>query len=142
MIARRPAATRNAGRPSRAPVLLSAFIFPGAGQLVQRRWGSAAVYAGAFLAACIVFVVYIARILVSYYGLAFGNGGTPPDVPLTEACLALLAAGAVYGASVFDAYRAYRTAGRRWAEQRLAERREELTGDHDNATGTAQTPAP
>jgi hypothetical protein len=135
MIARRAAAPPDTGRPGRAPVLLSAFVFPGAGQLLQRRRAAAALYAGTFLAACVVFVVYIVRILVSYYGFAFADGGSAqPDVPLAEACCALLAAAVVYAAGVYDAYRAYRAAGRQWAERRLAERRGELLGEDDNAT--------
>lgn len=112
----------NQGRPSRAPVFLSAFVFPGAGQLVQRRWAAAVFFGAGFIVTFIIFVVYMARIIGSYYAIAFADdAGRPPDVPLTQARVTFALAMMVYAAGVIDAHRAYRTSGRQWAGRHLGE---------------------
>jgi hypothetical protein len=99
---------------------MSAFVFPGAGQLLQRRWAAAALFGVGFIVAFVAFSVYMVRIMFAYYSLAFSEArGGPPDVPLAQALLMFLLAILIYGAGVLDAHRAYLSSGRLWAKRHL-----------------------
>lgn len=63
------------------PVFLSAVVFPGVGQLVQRRWVAGAGYAVAFGAAFSWLVVRFLGLLKIYYSLAFDFNREPGNAP-------------------------------------------------------------
>jgi hypothetical protein len=48
-------------------MMMSAFVAPGVGQLLQRRWFAAAFFGLGFLAVFVAFGVCAARILVTFY---------------------------------------------------------------------------
>lgn len=58
------------GTPPRLAIAMSALVWPGVGQLMQRRWIAAALFLVAFTVATIWMIVEFVRILVTYYNLA------------------------------------------------------------------------
>lgn len=56
---------------ARIPILLSAFVCLGAGQLVQRRWLAASAYLLFFFAAFVDVMVTAGKIIASYYRMGF-----------------------------------------------------------------------
>jgi len=56
-------------KTSRVAILLSATVWPGAGQFAQKRWVAGAIYALSFLACFIVSMTYGVRIMLAYYGM-------------------------------------------------------------------------
>ncbi len=56
---------------SRIPILLSAFVCPGAGQFVQKRWLAGSVFATGFIIGFCWFMVRALKIIIDYYRLAF-----------------------------------------------------------------------
>jgi hypothetical protein len=65
------------------PVFLSAFFYPGMGQLAQRRWWAGAFFALAFTSPLVWLAVQAARIVVIYFNLAFNwrNAAEAPEDP-------------------------------------------------------------
>jgi hypothetical protein len=57
-------------KTGRMAVWLSALAYPGAGQLVQRRWLAAGFFISAFTAAAAWFIYVAVKILKAYYDLA------------------------------------------------------------------------
>jgi hypothetical protein len=125
-----PAAEPDAGQPpSRAPMMLSAFVAPGAGQFAQRRWLAGFVYGFGFLALFVAFIVSVFRILWVYYGLPYIEGAQPPPrVPAAQAVGLFLACMALYLAALLDTWVAYRRACSRWTEARIAQALRRETG--------------
>ena len=73
----------ESGTPRRrgmGPVLLSALVYPGLGQIVQGRWLAGAIYGVAFTAASAWFAANAARILIVYYRFAADMGATQEPV--------------------------------------------------------------
>ena len=68
-------------RSGNTAVLLSAAVYPGAGQIVQRRWGAAILVGTTFTAVAVWFVVEAVQILRVYYGLAFRFNEAQADPP-------------------------------------------------------------
>lgn len=94
------------------PVVLTALVYPGIGQLVQRRWGAAALALAGFTVAAVWFAVGTVRVLFDYYRLAFDfEHAAPRPVDWREIVLRFVVAMAAYLACVIDAA----IAGRRGA---------------------------
>ncbi len=110
------------GKPGTLPVLLSAAVFPGAGQLAQRRWTAGAIIGSGFLLAFAWCLVSLFRILLAYYALGFDWNRRPPGhLPVGQALIALAIGLAFYAVGILDAHRAYRRAASAWnAARRLA----------------------
>lgn len=65
------------------PVLLSSTVWPGTGQLLQKRWHSAIFFLVAFIATVLWFAVAFIHVLSGYYalGMDFSNANvTPPGI--------------------------------------------------------------
>ena len=56
---------------SKLPLFLSALVFPGLGQLVQKRWMLGCFFLGAFTLSFLVFAVLLVILLVRYYEIGF-----------------------------------------------------------------------
>ena len=110
-------------RPHRGPVYLSAFVYPGAGQLMQKRWAAGLLLAAAFTVCLLGSVVFVVWILVAYYavGLQF-DSYEERDLPRLSALLFGAATAFIYLINLFDAYRGVRRAGSEWARDRLRKR--------------------
>ncbi len=94
------------------PVALSSLVYPGLGQMVQRRWCAAGLYALGFTAAFAWFTVAVVRILTAYYGFMadFGGDQPLPTVHMGQMLAACGVAMLVYVANVADAAMAARKA--------------------------------
>ena len=105
-------------RPSRGVILLSGFLFPGIGQLLQRRWLSGIVFGGAFGALFCLLLVHSFQTIAAFYRLGLDKG-TVNDTPSATDILGLLGAClAVYLTNIGDVYLAFRRAARRSAIRR------------------------
>ena len=60
---------------------LSALVYPGAGQLMQRRWGAGIFFfvTSSMAVVWLVWVVFL--VLKAYYGLAFAPINAPAETP-------------------------------------------------------------
>ena len=66
----------------RAPMFLSAFVCPGAGQLMQRRWLAAALYGAAFLVPFFYLSAYVLYHLFTNLKNVIGWDFTSADKPI------------------------------------------------------------
>ncbi|OPZ29741.1 MAG: hypothetical protein BWZ02_00939 [Lentisphaerae bacterium ADurb.BinA184] len=89
-------------RPARGVVFLSALIWPGAGQLAQRRWLAGSLFMGAFALAALALLLCAGRILYAYYSLADFDTPVERAPSLHPLLWALAAAAAVYFLSLAD----------------------------------------
>ena len=61
----------NSQLASKVPVLLSAFVWPGAGQFFQRRWLAGTLVGSCFAVGFGWFIVIWGQLMVSYYKMGF-----------------------------------------------------------------------
>lgn len=75
------------GKSLLSPMVLSALVYPGAGQLMQRRWvaGIFFITVSTIATGWLVRTVYV--VLKAYYGLAFDPMNVPVNVPGLAALL-------------------------------------------------------
>lgn len=98
----------KAKRPT-FPIILSAFVFPGAGQLMQRRWVAAGAFAIVFTVGFAGFLFYAFRVIAAFYAMAFDFDHNPPeDLSFRPAGIFFGCTILVYIVNVVDAYQAYR----------------------------------
>ena len=96
------------------PVFLSAVVFPGVGQLVQRRWVAGAGYVVGFGVAFSWLMIRCLGILKIYYSLAFDFNGASAEAPsLGRIGWPFLISVVVYIASLVDAAAGNRPPGPR-----------------------------
>lgn len=85
------------------PVVLSAVVFPGVGQFVQRRWVAGAVWVIVFGAAFVWLLARCFAVLKAYYDLAFdfnhADGGAPSAAAIVAPFLVSMV---VYVANLVD----------------------------------------
>lgn len=114
---RRQAASGELRMLGMGPVLLSAVVFPGVGQCVQRRWLAAGFHAIAFGVAFGWLLARVFAILKMYYSLAFDFQNAVVEPPSLKLMLVpLLASLVLYVANLVDVA----IAGRRCAVRRGA----------------------
>ena len=56
---------------SKLPVFLSALVFPGLGQFLQRRWGAGCFFLLGFLTSFGIFCIFVIILLINYYEIGF-----------------------------------------------------------------------
>lgn len=91
-------------RKYQLPVLLSAFGFPGLGQLAQKRWLPGILFTAGFLAAFFWVMALGLHNIIELYTMAFDEYAEPHPVPLSAFAKPLLLAAIVYLISLFDAF--------------------------------------
>jgi hypothetical protein len=74
-------------KSSVSPMLLSAVVYPGTGQLMQRRWAVGAGFAVTFSMALIWFIIKIIAVLQAYYQFAVDFKGATGNAPGVGAIL-------------------------------------------------------
>lgn len=79
-------------------VALSALIYPGAGQFLQRRWLAALAFAGVFTAPFAAFSYYAFHIIWGYYRMAFSQAWMEESAPAEP--LPLVRMGVAFAACV------------------------------------------
>jgi hypothetical protein len=107
--------TENA-KSGRTAVMLSAFVYPGAGQLMQKRWIAGGVFAFAFTLFFILLAISVVTPLFAYlnntldFASAQGMGAdnTPDGISFVKVALYFLAGMMVYFASLADVVAATR----------------------------------
>ena len=80
----------NAGtvpKSSVSPMLLSAVVYPGTGQLMQRRWAVGAGIAFTFSVAFVWFIIEIIAVLQAYYQFSVDFKGATGQAPGAGAIL-------------------------------------------------------
>jgi hypothetical protein len=104
------------GSPSRVPMMMNAFVWPGVGQVIQRRWIAASIYLAGFLISTVFFCVHAVRIMTAYYNLWLRfDSNQPVDPPSYRGLLAWLLMGIlIYVAALVDSYIAYVHARTQW----------------------------
>ena len=69
------------GSPLISPMALSALVYPGAGQLMQRRWAAGIFFIVTSSVAVMWLVWVVFSVLKAYYGLAFASINAPAEAP-------------------------------------------------------------
>ncbi|HNR94158.1 MAG TPA: hypothetical protein PKM67_03815 [Kiritimatiellia bacterium] len=94
---------------NRLAVLLSTLVYPGAGQLIQKRWAAGAVFGIAATLSLVFFLAYATVILREYYRFAFEfEAREMPPLPLMRMMIAFLTTLLIYIAGIMDTVRANR----------------------------------
>lgn len=84
-------------------MLLSALVYPGAGQLMQRRWMAGAGFALVFTLPIAWFIVEVVRVLGAYYAFMIDFKGATGEAPGGMAILVpFLLSLAIYLAGLVD----------------------------------------
>ncbi len=110
--------TGNAWRFGRGAILLSSLIFPGLGQLAQKRWLAAIITAGTFMLVFSLFVFRSCEAILEFYRLGL-EGLSPENVPSIWGIVGLFVLCIViYLANVYDVFLAHRRIATRMAIQR------------------------
>lgn len=99
--------------PTRLAIVLSALVYPGAGQGVQRRWLAAAVYGLLFSIAMLWFAVELVRIFMAYMATAIFDKPAPTAPTLPRFLASLAGMVVAYSASLLDTIAAHQRALRR-----------------------------
>ncbi len=95
-------------------IFLSAMVFPGVGQFVQKRWVAGILFSTLFLAAFSVFCVVAFGLIASYYRMGFEFETYEPEpVHLGRLLASFAAAMLVYAANVIDTAIVHFRRGRR-----------------------------
>ena len=98
-------------RRPRDAMMLSAFVYPGTGQLMQRRWTSAILFLASFTVVLLVFLIRAWQVISVYYSFAI-HFFDMPDAPVFPSLRALLTpfliSMALYIANVVDVWLASR----------------------------------
>lgn len=98
-----PLKSSQAGKPVLTPMVLSALVCPGAGQLMQRRWLAGGCYMVMALGATAWLLKNIFCVLKAYYGLAFDSLNAPADSPgITMVVLPFAVWLVIYVAGIVD----------------------------------------
>ena len=101
-------------KSDRTPVFLSAFVYPGAGQFLQRRWIAGLLYSLCFTACFVLFLSSVIRPIFQTLSAALSwaestnADATFTPVPLFRILVTFVVALALYISNIADAARAAR----------------------------------
>lgn len=98
---------------SRIPILLSAFVCPGAGQFIQGRWIAGALFSITFSAAFVIFMVIAGALIISYYRMGFEFETYEPNIQPDRLIPAFIVAITIYIINLTDVSSAHFRACRR-----------------------------
>ncbi len=95
---------------SKYAIFLSAAVYPGAGQMLQKRWLAGIFFAVSFTVMFIAFIIIMGGIIMEFYSLGFdfSNSQVNPDTPTGDAISAFVATLIIYIINIIDAHAAYR----------------------------------
>lgn len=107
-------------RPRRSAIVLSALVFPGAGQILQRRWLAGVAFSVLFTCPFMVSILSFLQIILAFYRMGFEfERYDPGRLPVARAVIAFFISLMVYAVNVADAHAAYRRAAGERARRRL-----------------------
>ena len=88
---------------SKIPIIVSAFVCPGAGQLLQKRWIAGALFMTGFLSGFIWVMFTALRVLAAYYSMALDmDAELPENTGIGSFIAPLLLAVTFYLLNLFD----------------------------------------
>ena len=105
-------------KPSKHSIMVSAFVMPGAGQCMQKRWVAGIAYAVAIIIAVVGALIYAMKILKVYYGMLDidrvdnGNASVTQYLPPMFTWFAVTLV--VYAMNVFDTWLSYNRQLKKW----------------------------
>ena len=90
-------------------IFLSAAVYPGAGQMLQKRWLAGLFFALSFTIMFTAFVIIMGGIIMEFYSLGFdfSNSQVNPHPPIGDAVSSFIATFIIYIINIIDAYTAY-----------------------------------
>jgi hypothetical protein len=98
-----PRSPEGVRKPPVSPMLLSALVCPGAGQLMQRRWVVGGAFMLVFMAGFLWFTMKVLAVLKAYYEFAVNFKGATGEAPgAGEIALPLAICAVVYLAGLID----------------------------------------
>ena len=101
-------------KPSRLPILLSAFGFPGLGQFFQKRWIPAFLFSSSFLIGFFWVMKLALHNIIELYSMAFDPAAEPEPMPLSGFGVPLILVAVIYIISLIDVFQAqHRTSSKR-----------------------------
>ena len=74
-------------KPFLSPMLMSALVYPGTGQLVQHRWWSGGLFILTFSAGFVWFITQILKVMAAYYDFAFHFDTATGEAPGASAMM-------------------------------------------------------
>ncbi len=97
-------------RPAKYPIFLSAVVYPGAGQIFQKRWLAGIFFIATFTIMFIAFLFLMGSIIIDFYslGLNFDNAQVNASPPIKPALFAFGTAMIIYIINIIDTHAAYR----------------------------------
>ena len=97
-------------KPAKYPIFLSAAVYPGAGQISQRRIAAGLFFIATFSITFIAFLILMGSIIVDFYslGLNFDNAEVNTEPSLAPALSAFGVALMIYIINLIDTHAAYR----------------------------------
>lgn len=105
---------------NRIPVLLSAFVCPGVGQFMQKRWVAGGIFSVGFLWGFFWLMILAIKIIIDFYRLAFEFDTYEPAMPNLLSFIApVLISFIFYLASLFDVVREQQRIARKKQSQKL-----------------------
>lgn len=108
-------ATRSRPPDGRPAILLSALVYPGAGQGLQGRWFAAIGFGLLFTLALIGFGIELVRVFLAYAAVAVFDKPPPEDPGMSRFVASLIAMFVAYLASLLDTILAAQRVRRRHA---------------------------
>jgi|GEM_PF-938006 len=113
-------------KPDRLPVYFSAFVLPGAGQFIQRRWISAVIYSVGFVTC---FVIILARAVKLWIGMVASASDNKPfaEISIYSFLWPLIISIVIYILSIVEAMAVYRKDSRLQASRKMDDRLKQLS---------------
>jgi TM2 domain-containing membrane protein YozV len=94
---------KNQKKSSSIPLFLSALVFPGMGQFVQKRWIAGTLFFLFFLAAFILFCAQAVHLIITYYRMGFEfETFEPGEIHLRQMLTTFAIAMLIYIINIFD----------------------------------------
>ncbi len=107
-------AMSEGGKSDRTPVMMSAFVYPGAGQFLQKRWVAGTVYSVLFTALSLVLIIEVVKPMFHNitaamdWAAAQNSDQSFEGISLSGVLFSFLAMLVVYVVNVMDVVRASR----------------------------------
>lgn len=127
---------------SKIPILLSALICPGVGQLMQKRWWAGTFFVIGFLSGFLWVMVVGLRLIAAYYAMAFDfNAEVPENTDASALIAPLVLALVFYVLNLFDMAAQHNRAAREKREEAFLQATLSML-QADNGKTPAASPQP
>ena len=94
---------KKSAKPTSMPIFLSALVFPGAGQFIQKRWIAGTLFSLTFLITFILFCIQAGQLIIAYYRMGFEfDTFEPGEIHLSRMLITFAVAMLIYIINIFD----------------------------------------